>query len=191
MKRLFVRPYVAVLGSYFSRAKLPLSRMVDRTRPRSTTLNLPQFASVEDLAEWMQDHLRWRMDRLRGLLDVFPSLEHVAWQLKHKGVVEDDCDGLAFVAARGALQIADFPGDVYVVTMVLDPGKLPVDRAAHVICVFRRQSKWYVVSNGKIDARQYASFRDAVTQNEYSYGHEIKFLEARDANLERVGLPDR
>jgi hypothetical protein len=191
VKRFFIRPYVAIVGTYFSRVKLPLSRLVDRTRPRSGTLNLPHFGSVEEYAIWMQDHLRWRADRLGGLLDVFPSVEHVAWQLENRGVIADDCDGLALVAARGALQLADFPVDVYIVTTVLDPEKLPVTRAAHAICVFCRQSKWYVVSNGRIDARQYASFWEAVAQNEYAQGHEVKFLEARDADLKRVVPPDR
>ena len=190
MNRLFVRPYVATLAGYFTRLKLPLSRMVDRTRPRLSRLILPYFASVEDLAAWMDTHLRWRMDRLNGLLDVFPSLEHAAWQLEHRGQIADDCDGLALVAAQGALQLADFPGDVYVVTMVLDPEKLPVTEAAHAICVFRRRGEWYVVSNGKIDARQYSTFQAAVSQNDYSRGYEIKFLEARDTNLERVAPPD-
>ena len=106
----------------------------------------------------MQNHLKWRLDRLAGMLDVFPSLEYVAWQLENKGVIEDDCDGLAYVAARGALQLADSPNDVYIVTLVLDPARMAVASAAHVICVFRKAGKWYVVSNGKMDARQYPSF---------------------------------
>jgi hypothetical protein len=190
VKKAFVRPYVTTLGGYFSRAKLPLSRLVDRTRPKAD-FSLPEFASLEDFASWMQTHLKWRLDRLAGMLDVFPSLEYVGWQLENNGVVEDDCDGLAYVAARGALQLADAPADVYVVTLVLDPATMAMASAAHVICVFRRAGKWYVVSNGRMDARQYPSFWAAVTQNSYSQGREIKFLEARDANLERVEPPGR
>jgi len=190
MKRVFVRPYVAALGGYFSRAKLPLSRLVDRGRPKSD-FRLPDFASLDEFAEWMVGHLRWRLDRLAGMLDVFPSLEHMGWQLEHKGVVEDDCDGLAYIAAQGVLGLADGPTDVYIVTLLLDPAHLPVAKAAHVICVFRIQGKWGVISNGRLESRQYPSFWAAVTQNSYSQGKEIKFIETRNADLERVDVPDR
>lgn len=139
----------------------------------------------------MADHLHWRLDRFSGLLDVFPSLEHAGWQLQHKGVIEDDCDGLAYVAAQGALQLADSPNDVYIVTLVLDPTRLPVAKAAHVICIFKAGNRWYVISNGKIDPRRYPSFWAATTQNSYSHGKEIKFIEVRDAQLERAEPPKR
>ncbi|MBC7076891.1 MAG: hypothetical protein H5T92_01055, partial [Synergistales bacterium] len=130
MKRLFVRPYLAVLRAYFGRGKLPLSRLVDRVRPRAG-LRLPRFASLEEYAAWMEAHLRWRPDRLAGLLDVFPSLEHAGWQLERRGFIADDCDGLAYVAAQGARQLADDPRDVYVVTLVLDPQRVALREAAH------------------------------------------------------------
>lgn len=190
MKRLFVRPYVAALGGYFSRAKLPVSRAIDRVRPKSA-FHLPEFASLDQFAEWMNRHLRWRLDRLAGMIDVFPSLEHVAWQLEKGGFVEDDCDGLAYVAAQGARQLADSADDVFIVTLVLDPTHISVKKAAHVMNVFRHQGKWHVVSNGRLDQRHYPSFWAAVTQNAYSRGHEIRFLETRNADLERVPRPGR
>lgn len=188
MRGVFVRPYVALTHVYFRHVKLPVSRLVDRFRPKSAW-NLPAFSSLEEFAQWLAVHTRWRLDPLAGVLDIFPSLGHLAWQLEQKGLVEDDCDGLAFLAAQGARQFADVPGMVYVVTLVLDPRRLPLVQAAHVLCIFRHQGCWRVFSNGGLYPQCYPSFWKALTDNPHCYGQRILSVEVRDADLRPAPEP--
>jgi len=186
--RLLVRPYVALVSWYFRRLKLPLSRLADLFRPKERFL-LPSFASLEEFAGWLAAHTRWRPDPLAGAFDIFPSLKHLAWQLAHHGQAADDCDGLAYLAAQGALQFADTPDLVYVVTVVLDPTRLPLQQAAHVLCIFRHAGRWRVVSNSELYPQSYASFWRALTDNPHCQGHAILFYELRDAHLRPAREP--
>lgn len=188
MKALFVAPYVALVRFYFRWMKVGVSRLVNLFRPK-LPFQPPAFASLDEYAEWMREHLRWRADRLGGLLDVFPDLRHLAWQLKRRGIVEDDCDGLAYYSAAVVRQFVDDLKDVYIVSVVLNPRFVPLQQAAHVLCIFRVAGKWRVISNNQLYPRRYATFASALTENPYCRGKEIKFVEIRDAQLRRVHAP--
>ncbi len=188
MHRLLVRPYLALVSWYFRRLKLPLSRAADRFRPKGRFL-LPAFASLDEFAGWLASHTRWRSDPLAGAFDIFPSLEHLGWQIAHQGYAADDCDGLAYLAAQGALQFADAPDRVYVVTVVLDPVHLPLQQAAHVLCIFQHAGRWRVISNGELYPQAFPSFWRALTDNPHCRGHAILFYELRDAHLRPAHAP--
>lgn len=188
MHRWLVQPYLGIVRFYFRRLKLPASRLANLFRPKERFL-LPSFASLDEFAGWLAGHTRWRADPLAGVLDIFPSLEHLAWQLTHQGYAADDCDGLAYLAAQGARQFADAPDLIYVVTLVLNPMRLPLEQAAHVLCIFRHAGRWRVVSNGTLYPQAYASFWRALTDNPHCHGHTILFYELRDADLRPARAP--
>ena len=189
MNPLFVRPYVATLGAYFRWLKLPLSRLAARFAHQSKAA-LPTFESLDEYVRWMGQKLRWRSDGLGGVWDTFPSLAGLAWQLEHRGFAEDDCDGLAYFSALMVKRFADNERDVYIVTLVLNPRYMPLQRAAHVVCIFRSGGAWRVISNTEIYPRRYPTFAAAVAENPYARGQEIKLVEVRDIRLRRVPAPE-
>jgi len=189
MNPLIVRPYVATLGAYFRWVKLPLSHVTARFGHHSKA-PLPTFGSLDDYLRWMGEKLHWRSDGLGGVWDVFPSLAGLAWQLEHQGFAEDDCDGLAFFSAHMVKPFADSERDVYIVTLVLNPRHLPLERAAHVVCVFRSAGAWRVISNTEMYPRRYPTFAAALAENPYARGQEIKLVEVRDSELRRVPAPE-
>ena len=188
MKELLVRPYVAAVGAYLHYAKLPLSHLTARFEHASKAL-LPTFESLDEYVRWMGEHLRWRSDGFGGVWDVFPSLAGMLWQLEQQGIAEDDCDGLAFFSAQVVKAFADNEQDVYIVTLVLDPRHLPLERAAHVVCVFRSGGAWRVISNTELYPRRYTTFAAALSENPYARGQEIRLVEVRDSELRRVPAP--
>jgi hypothetical protein len=188
VKPPFIPPYVVVLGTYFRWVKLPLSRLVSRFRPK-IAFQPPVLSSLEEYAGWISQHLRWRSDPLNGVLDIFPDLRYLAWQLDRKGMAEEDCDGLAYFHASAVAQFADSPSDIYVVTIVLDPRRISLQEAAHVICIFRSGGKWRVISNLEVYPRRYPTFLAALSENPYCRGRPIKLVEVRDAHLRRVAQP--
>lgn len=188
MNPLLVRPYVATVGAYFRWVKLPLSQVTARFAHQSQAA-LPTFGSLDEYVRWMGTHLRWRSDGLAGVWDVFPSLAGMVWQLEQQGFAEDDCDGLAFFSAQMVKPFADNERDVYIVTVVLNPRHLPLERAAHVLCVFRNAGAWRVISNNEMYPRRYSTFAAALAENPYARGQEIKLVEVRDIDLRRVPAP--
>jgi hypothetical protein len=185
---LLVRPYVAAVSAYFRWGKRPLSRLTYLFGHKPAG-EAPAFASLEEYAAWMSAGLRWRSDHLGGVWDVFPTMDQMIWQLEKQGYVEDDCDGLAYFSAQMVRQFADDPAQVYVVTLILNPRGLPLQRAAHVLCIFRAGGKWRVISNNELYPRRYATFDEALRENPYTRGQEIEFIEVRDADLKRVDAP--
>jgi len=188
MKALFERPYVAALRAYFRWLKMPLSRLSQRFAPRSPA-NPPTFNSLDDYVRWMGEKLRWRSDGLGGVWDTFPSLANMIWQLENKGFAEDDCDGLAYFSAMMVKPFADSDKDIYIVTIVLSPRRMPLNQAAHVVCIFRSGGAWRVISNAEIYPRKYATFAEAVAENPYTRGQDVKLVEVRDIKLRRVSAP--
>lgn len=189
MNPLLVRPYVAVLGAYFRWMKAPLSQLTDRFTPRAPA-NLPEFGSLDEYVQWMAEKLRWRSDGLGGVWDTYPSLENLSWQLENKGYVEDDCDGLAYFSATIVQRFADNDQAVYIVTVVLNPRYMPLNQAAHVLCIFRVGGTWRVISNSEIYPRRYPTFAEAVAENPYTRGQDVKLVEVRDVHLQRVAAPE-
>ena len=189
MNPLLIRPYVTALNAYFRWIKAPLSKLTSRFAPGAPADKLPTFQSLDEYVAWMGQKLRWRSDGLGGVWDTFPSLDHMAWQLEHKGYIEDDCDGLAYFSATMVKPFADRECDVYVVTIVLNPRYMPLNQAAHVICVFRSGGAWRVISNTELYPRRYATFAEAVHENPYTRGQEVKLVETRDAELRLVPAP--
>jgi hypothetical protein len=189
MNPLLIRPYVSVLDAHFRWMKVPLSQLTDRFAPRAPA-NLPAFGSLDDYVKWMGEKLRWRSDGLGGVWDTYPSLENMAWQLENKGYIEDDCDGLAYFSALMVQPFADSERDVYIVSIVLNPRYMPLNQAAHVVCVFRTAGAWRVISNTEIYPRRYPTFAEAVAENPYTRGQEVKLVEVRDVKLQRVSAPE-
>ena len=190
MKRALAALYVAFLRAWLRWGKAIPSWVYARLKPQAA-IDWERVASssLEEYAAWLQAHTRWVSDPLWGLLDLYPSLGYLFWQLEHKGVVEDDCDGLAYFALASVTPYCDTPGDRYLVDLVLDPFQISLARSAHAICVFRAGGKWRVISNGVLDPDAWDTFEDAVRQNSYARGYRVLWWAARDANLRRVPAP--
>lgn len=186
--RLLVAGYKLALSTYFRFLKVPLSRLVDLFRPH-VPFRPPDVASLEDYHAWAEGRLRWKLDPLWGIIDLYPSLEFMSWQLDTRGVAENDCDGLAYFSAAAVRHLADSEKDVYVVTIVLDPRRLSLLEAAHVITILRAGGKWRVISNAALYPRRYNTFHDTLLENPYTRGQTILFLETRDADLKPVSRP--
>ncbi len=193
MVRSLIRTlYVALWSAWFRWGRIPLSRLVDLWRPKGS-LSAPRFASLEAFARWWQANTRWASDPFFGAFDIFASLEHALWCFEEKGIFEEDCDGLAYVAMHMVQRV---PGvsESYLVTLAFDPfDPLPVStltsrlqNLAHVICVYRQASRWGVISNTDVFLPQWESFAAAVTRNPHCRGRNILWYEVRDTNLCRV-----
>ncbi len=189
-RRLARGLYRRSLAVSFRALKIPLSGIANGVAPKAPwTSFAPRWDTLEEYAAWLPQHAAWRSDRLGGLLDYFPSLNTIAGQFRDKGKFEDDCDGLALFSAQNVRQFADDPDAVYVVTLILDPFSFDqnaLQRAAHVICVFRREGAWQVVSNTDVFADRFPSFAAAVQNNPYCARHPVLWVEVRDARLRRL-----
>lgn len=191
-RRAALALYVWPLRLYFRWLKVPLSRIANRFKPKASWPHLT-WASLGDFDRWLRDHATWTSDPAGGALDLFPSREHLAWQLNQFGRVADDCDGLACFSAGFVHQFCERPEEVYIVTVVLDPFSFPekpLFYAAHVICIFRCPDGWRVTSNQFVDPQCYESFETAVTDNTYTRGHPLLFCEVRDADLHFIANGD-
>ncbi len=185
-QRAFLKVYVPLWALWFRLGRRPLSWLVDRFRPR---VSLPprRFDSPESFAHWWREHTRWRSDPLKGAFDVIASLAYAQWQWREKGVFEDDCDGLAYVAAQHVRLFAD-GGRCYVVTLLLNPFDFSslwegLQMGAHVLCIFPYQGRWYVLSNNEIFPQTWATFSEALEENPYTRGHTILWYEVRDPHM--------
>ncbi|NPA91915.1 MAG: hypothetical protein GXO55_10825 [Chloroflexi bacterium] len=175
-QRTFLTLYVPLWATWFRWGRGILSRTVNRFRGRLAGPNR-YFESLDAFRAWWQNHTRWKSDPLQGIIDIVASLEHAQWQWAHKGIFEDDCDGLAFVAAH---YLADFADDhqCHVVTLLLNPFEYPtlwegLQLGAHVLCLFQHQGRWHVLSNTEIFDETWSTFEEALYQNPYSAGHTI------------------
>lgn len=147
------------------------------------------WENLEAYAEWLPRHVRWRADPLNGALDFFPDRATIAAQFRDKGRFEEDCDGLAYFSAQNVQQFVADPSQIFVVTIVLDPYTFAKDRllyAAHVICVFRHERAWRVISNDTLYRDRFDSFAQAVQYNPYCTGHPVLWVEVRTPNLRRL-----
>lgn len=182
VRRCLVALYVFGLKVWFRCGKLLLSQLVNVFRPR-----LPwqprAFASLEAYAEWLPTAVRWKQEPWGGALDTFPTLEHIEWQLQTRGRFEDDCDGLAYFSAHNVLPFCDDHADCYVVTVVINPFEVGLLYAAHVLCFFRSDGSWRVISNDELYPQRWSSFEEALRQNSYCRGHQLLHVEIRDKDL--------
>ena len=187
-RRLSLVFYIAGLQIWFRTVKVPLSRMVgyfkDGIEPEAR-----DFPSLEAFGEWWQAHARWKADPFKGALDTFPTLRQAELQLSRAACVEDDCDGLAFVAANQLQAQLPASQEVYVVTIITDPfswDQQALLMAAHVICVFRHEGLWRIVSNETLYSETWTDFETAVMDNPYTRGHPVLFYEVRTPDLKFV-----
>lgn len=195
-RRLARGLYWRGLAFSFRALKVPLSAVANSVAPKAPwTSFAPRWDTLEAYADWLSppqpqpQHVVWRPDPLGGLLDYFPSLDTIAAQFRDKGKFEDDCDGLALFSAQNVRQFADDPDAVYIVTLIMDPfsfdGKA-LERAAHVICVFRREGVWRVVSNTDVFDERFPSLAAAVQKNSYCIIHPVLWAEVRNTRLRRL-----
>ena len=180
------------LSVFFRALKVPVSTVANGLTPKAPWTSFAvRWDTLEDYAAWLSqpEHAAWRSDRLGGLLDFFPSLSTISAQFRDKGRFEEDCDGLALFSAQNVRQFADEADAAYVVTLILDP--FSFDRnalllAAHVICVFRREGAWRVVSNTNLFPDRFPSFATAVQSNPSCAGHPVLWAELRGFRLRRL-----
>lgn len=191
-RRLARGLYRRGLAVTFRALKVPLSGVANSVAPKAPwTSFATRWDTLEDYANWLknEDHAAWRSDPLGGLVDFFPSLNTIAAQFRDKGKFEEDCDGLAVFSAQNVRQFADDPGAVYIVTLILDPfsfAEKALERSAHVICVFRKEGAWRVVSNTDVFAEHFTSFAAAVQKNSYCAVHPVLWAEVRNTHLRRL-----
>ncbi len=180
------------LRVFFRALKVPVSTLANGLAPKASwTSFAARWDTLEDYAAWLSqpEHAAWRSDRLGGLLDFFPNLSTIAAQFRDKGRFEEDCDGLALFSAQNVRQFTDETDAAYVVTLILDPFSFDqnaLQLAAHVICVFRREGAWRVVSNTSVFADRFPSFARAVQNNPYCTGHPVLWAEVRNFRLHRL-----
>lgn len=152
--------------------KRPFSRVANLTKPKVPWQPL-QFATLEEYAGWLKEHVEWVADPLGGVIDSFPSLGNAAYQLLHKGKFQDDCDGLACFSAANIEPFCDRPEDRYLVTVLINPFDVGWANAAHVMLFFKQGGKWRVISNQLLYAPAWETFLDAVQHNDYVGGRPV------------------
>lgn len=189
-KRARRSAYWRSLSIWFRWGKLPLSELANRARAETPW---PSFETawqdLDDYASWLARHVRWKKDPLWGAFDTFLSPEAMAAQMRDKGRVEKDCDGLAHFSALNLRYLLDDDSKIYIVTLILDPFSFQKERllyAAHVLCVFKYDDAWRVISNGSLYPTHFASFAQAVQHNPYCASHPVLWFEVRDTNLKRL-----
>ena len=188
MKQLALKTYVFGLLLWCRIGKRPFSWLLNLPKPKLPP-TLRSFATFEEFSEWWSSHTRWKSDQLGGVIDTFPHLGNAEWQFVEKDLFEDDCDGLAYLAANYVKPFADTTDEIFVVTIVTDPFSWPgqaLQMAAHVICVFRRAGQWRVISNSDVLPGAWATFDDALQLNSYANGHPLLFCEVRRPDLRFV-----
>lgn len=183
--------YSRGLMFWFRWGKIILSRLANLLRPRATwPQHVPFWRSLEEYAAWLPAHVRWMPDPLGGAFDSFLSPAALAAQMRDRGYVQKDCDGLAqFSALNLTYLLPRGAQDVFIVTVILDPfsfQKQALLYAAHVLCVFRHEQAWRVISNHELFPDRYPSFAAAVQHNPYCAGHPVLWFEVRDPHLKRL-----
>ena len=152
--------------------KRPFSRVANLAKPAVPWQPL-QFASLDEYAEWLTDHVEWVADPLGGVVDSFPSLGNAAYQLLSTGKFRDDCDGLACFSAANIEPFCDRPEDRYLVTVLLNPFDIGWADAAHVMLFFKQAGKWRVISNQLLYVPAWDTFLDALQHNTYVAGRPV------------------
>ena len=173
------------LAIWMTRFKRPFSRAVMRLRPSLPWQPL-EFASLEEYAQWLPQHVRWVPDPLGGVIDFFPSLGYMAWQLFTKGEFEDDCDGLAFFSAAHVEPFCDRPEDRYLVTVLINPYEMGLANAAHVMLFFKREGKWRIISNQLLYEQRWETFLEALTGNPYVGGRPVLWTVIHDLRFRNL-----
>ncbi|MBS1252646.1 MAG: hypothetical protein MAG451_01687 [Anaerolineales bacterium] len=191
MRAFVAQTYVLLIRAWLRWGKPVRSKVAGWFQPKVAfeVGDIAAFDSLSAFAGWLEQHTNWRADPVRGLFDLYPSLGHLFWQLENDGIVEDDCDGLSYFSAACVAPYCDSPADRYLVDIVLDPFEIEVSRSAHSICIFRRDAKWRVISNGVLDAGEWDTFDAAVRGNSYARDYTVLWWEVRDVNLKRVSSP--
>lgn len=189
-RRLARRLYWRALAVTFRFFKGPVSSAANRLRPRAAWPgHKDTWTSLEEYAEWLPRHVRWKPDPLNGAIDLFPDRATIAAQFRDRGRFEEDCDGLAYFSAQNLPQFVADPSQIFIVTVVLDPYTFAKDRllyAAHVICVFRYDDFWRVISNDTLYRDRFDSFAQAVQHNPYCTAHPVLWVEVRTPQLKRL-----
>jgi len=191
-RRLVRGLYWRGLAISFRALKIPLSTIANAVAAKAPWSSFAtRWDTLEEYAAWLKPrrYADWRPDPLGGLLDYFPSLDTIAAQFRDKGKFVDDCDGLALFSAQNVRQFADDPDAVYIVTLIMDPFSFDdkaLERAAHVICVFRREGVWRVVSNTDVFDERFPSLAAAVQKNSYCIIHPVLWAEVRNTRLRRL-----
>jgi hypothetical protein len=165
--------------------KRPFSRVANLTKPAVSWQPL-QFASLDEYAEWLKDHVEWVADPLGGVVDSFPSLGNAAFQLLSTGKFRDDCDGLAYFSAANVEPFCDRPEDRYLVTVLLNPFDIGWADAAHVMLFFKREGKWRVISNQVLYAPAWDTFLDALQHNDYVAGRPVYLAVVQTSQFKTV-----
>jgi len=182
--------YSRGLTLWFRWGKTSLSRLANLLRPRATwPQHVPFWRSLEEYAAWLPHHVRWTPDPLGGVFDTYLSPATLAAQMRNRGRIEKDCDGLAQFSALNLTYLLPQPQEVFIVTVILDPfsfDKQALLYAAHVLCVFRHEGDWRVISNDSLYPERYPSFAAAVQHNPYCAGHPLLWFEVRDIHLKRL-----
>ena len=173
------------LAIWMTRFKRPFSRAVMSLRPSLPWQPL-EFATLEEYAQWLPQHVRWVPDPLGGVVDFFPSLGYMAWQLFTKGEFEDDCDGLAFFSAANVEPFCDRPEDRYLVTVLINPFDMGLANAAHVMLFFKHQGKWRVISNQVLFDQRWDTFLDALMGNPYVGGRPVLWTVIQDLRFRNL-----
>ncbi|RME85444.1 MAG: hypothetical protein D6775_02795 [Caldilineae bacterium] len=190
LRRLTRGLYWRYLSLSFRFGKVPRSSVFNFFKPRAPWPgHNDTWDSLEEYAQWLPDHVHWKRDPLYGALDIFPDRGIIAAAMRDKGVFEDDCDGLAYFSAQNLLDLLPDPSHIYIVTLVLDPytfEEKALFYAAHVICVFRHEEVWRVISNDTLYPNRFATFAEAVRDNPYCAAHPVLWLEVRTPDLKRV-----
>lgn len=165
--------------------KRPFSRVANLAKPAVPWQPL-QFASLDEYAEWLKDHVEWVADPLGGVVDSFPSLGNAAYQLLSKGKFQDDCDGLAYFSAANIEPFCDRPEDRYLVTVLLNPFDIGWADSAHVMLFFKQAGKWRVISNQLLYAPAWDSFLDALQGNDYVAGRPVYLAVVQTSQFKTV-----
>jgi hypothetical protein len=161
--------------------KRPFSRVINLTRPAVTWQPLA-FGSLDEVAGWLQEHVRWVPDPLGGVLDFSPSLGHAAWQLIRTGQFMDDCDGLAYLSSSLVEPFCDLSDERYLITVLIDPWDVGWANAAHVMLFFRQAGEWRIVSNHVLYQPAWETLWEALQDNPYVGGRPIFLAVIQDAN---------
>lgn len=187
--------YQRVLAVWFARGKIILSRWINFFRRKAPwpSYEAP-WRSLEEYAQWLPNHVRWTPDPVGGAFDTFYNREIVAERYRKKGIFEKDCDGLALFSAYNLELLLRDPRHIYLVTVILDPFSFSKSRllhAAHVLCVFRHEGAWRVISNDTLYPEHFESFAEAVQYNPYCANHPVLWFEVRDTALRRLHMGTR
>ncbi|NOZ50144.1 MAG: hypothetical protein GXP37_08880 [Chloroflexi bacterium] len=189
-QRLLRRGYQRLLAGWFGGGKVGLSHLLNLFRRKAPWPSYTiSWRSLDEYARLLPKLVIWQPDPLGGAIDTFYNREIIAAKYRQKGVFAKDCDGLALFSAYNLELLLRQPAVIYVVTVILDPfsfAKSPLLYAAHVICVFRHEGAWRVISNDTLYAEPFESLAAAVQHNPYCAQHPVLWFEVRNTSLKRL-----